>query len=183
MKIFPLSGRSCVFQIGIDQKNMDTAFAQLTLRIISNQVILCEYLWTLILPFRYTTLLFISSSRSVLMGFFLNFGYILTVEKFSSRFLFRSQKFAAYDKQGKLVAGDPENEVSPGWTLDLHLFNPYMPKIMIESPLWKIVVDYSKFQNTFLPKCIKSPFYLHILTWKHHKWLLHIWKPRFSPYG
>lgn len=33
----------CFLQIGVDEKNMDTAFAQITLRIISNQVsvVLC----------------------------------------------------------------------------------------------------------------------------------------------
>lgn len=58
--------------IGIDQKNMDTAFAQLTLRIISNQ------------------------------------------------------KFAAYDKQGKLVAGDPEKElkVEDIWVFERQISHP-----------------------------------------------------------
>lgn len=35
--------KMCILQIGVDEKNMDTAFAQITLRIISNQVsvVLC----------------------------------------------------------------------------------------------------------------------------------------------
>lgn len=58
--------------IGIDQKNMDTAFAQLTLRIVSNQ------------------------------------------------------KFAAYDKQGKIVAGDPEKEltVEDIWVFERQISHP-----------------------------------------------------------
>lgn len=58
--------------IGIDQKNMDTAFAQLTLRIVS------------------------------------------------------TQRFAAYDKQGKLVAGDPEKEltVEDIWVFERQISHP-----------------------------------------------------------
>lgn len=58
--------------IGVDEKNMDTAFAQITLRIISNQ------------------------------------------------------KFAAYDKQGKVIAGDPEKEltVEDIWVFERQLSHP-----------------------------------------------------------
>ncbi|KAG0554154.1 hypothetical protein KC19_12G067500 [Ceratodon purpureus] len=106
--------------IGIDQKNMDTAFAQLTLRIISNQVRFWKYL-----SIRLHLICFhaVHCTLEIQRQHFWPLELLDTLRMLNYVFV---QKFAAYDKHGKLVAGDPEKElkVEDIWVFERQISHP-----------------------------------------------------------